>query len=56
MNDKRKDPLKQLTVRIPLDLHRRLKAEAALSGTSIGDIIIQLVDSYLKKAEGKRNR
>jgi hypothetical protein len=41
---------KQITVRLPEDLHRRMKAKCALEGKPIGEVFIELVRRFL---EGK---
>ncbi len=41
--------LKQLTIRLPQDVHKQLKIECAKQGVSINAIIEQLVQNYLKK-------
>jgi plasmid stability protein len=37
----------------PEDLHRKVKAQAALEGTTMKDLIIRLLTEYLKKKGGK---
>ncbi|UCF85727.1 MAG: hypothetical protein JSV50_08875 [Desulfobacteraceae bacterium] len=36
----------------PEDLHRRAKAEAALMGISMKELIIRVLTEYLKKKKG----
>lgn len=42
---------KQLTVRMPADLHRRLKALAARQGKSVQEIVVGLSESYVRRYE-----
>jgi len=43
---------KQLTVRVPVDVHRALKVRAAEEGRTVAVLVESLVRSYL--VEGKR--
>ena len=47
MNDSIK--LKQLTLRMPKNLHRNFKANTAKHGRSMGEVTIELIKKYLKK-------
>lgn len=45
------DKLKKLTIRIPGDLHRKLKAKTALDGISINEYLQSLIkDSLLSES------
>jgi predicted HicB family RNase H-like nuclease len=37
----------------PEDLHRKAKAEAALMGISLKELIIRAITDYLKKKKGR---
>ena len=37
----------------PEELHRKAKAQAALEGTTLKDLVIRLLTEYLKKKGGK---
>ena len=39
---------------VPDDLHKRLKVEAAMRGTSIKDIMIQAAQEWFKRQGSKR--
>ena len=41
--------LKQLTLRIPKNLHREFKVDSAKQGRSMGEVAIELIKKYLKK-------
>jgi len=41
--------LKQLTLRMPENLHRNFKANTAKNGLSMGEVTIELIKKYLKK-------
>ena len=47
MNDSNK--LKQLTLRMPQNLHRNFKANTAKHGQTMGEVAIELIKKYLKK-------
>ncbi|MCK5099521.1 MAG: hypothetical protein KAR45_15545 [Desulfobacteraceae bacterium] len=47
MNDSSK--LKQLTLRMPKNLHRNFKVNTAKHGQSMGEVAIELIKKYLKK-------
>ena len=47
---KREEQFKQLTLRIPSDLHLRLKLKCVREGRSMGEIITELIKKYV---EGK---
>jgi plasmid stability protein len=38
---------------MPNDLHRKAKAQAALEGTTLKDLVIRLLTEYLEKEGGK---
>ena len=38
---------------IPDELHRKIKAEAALQGTTLEQLIIKVIKEYLEKKRGK---
>ncbi len=48
-NKKPNGTIKQLTLRLPEDYHRKLKILAACSGTSMTDILIGCIDDRLSK-------
>ncbi len=37
----------QLNIRLPEDVHRQLKARAALEGLTMADVVLELVRAYL---------
>ena len=39
---------------VPKDLHRKVKAEAALQGMALQDLVIKILIEYLKKAAKRR--
>jgi len=41
--------LKQLTLRIPKNLHREFKVDSAKQGRTMGEVTIELIKQYLKK-------
>lgn len=41
--------VKQLTLRLPEDYHRRLKVLAACSGKSMTELLIECIDKRLKE-------
>jgi len=45
--------LQALTVRLPKDLHRALRVQAALEGRSVAAIIQDLVQAYLDDRQKK---
>jgi len=45
----------KLTFRLPVDLHRRLKAVQAHDGRSIEEVLNGLVDSWVRKKERERD-
>lgn len=42
--------LKQLTLRMPENLHKEFKVTAVKEGRTMGDVTIELIRQYLKKA------
>lgn len=49
---KQKDTRKQLTIRLPEDLHRALKVRVAQEGRNMAELVERLVREYL--VEGRR--
>jgi predicted HicB family RNase H-like nuclease len=45
---KPREKLKQITVRLPDELHRKMKAKCALEGKAIGEVFIELVRKYVE--------
>ena len=43
--------LKRLTVEAPLELHRKFKTIVSGQGVSIKDVILSLIESYVRKSE-----
>lgn len=41
------EPIKKLTVRVPISLHRKAKAKVALDDTSLNEYIISLLEDDL---------
>ena len=41
--------LKQLTLRLPKDLHKEFKITAAKEGRTMGGVTIELIRQYVKK-------
>ena len=41
--------VKQLTLRLPENLHRELKVTAAREGRTMGDVATELIRDYLEK-------
>jgi len=41
--------LKQLTLRIPKNLHKEFKIDSAKQGRTMGEVTIELIEEYLKK-------
>ncbi|MBU8911829.1 MAG: hypothetical protein KOO65_11225 [Desulfobacterales bacterium] len=41
--------LKQLTLRIPKNLHREFKVDSAKQGRTMGEVAIELIKKYLRK-------
>jgi predicted HicB family RNase H-like nuclease len=48
MDDKKRD-IKQLTLRLPADYHRKLKVLAACSDKSMTELLIECIDKRLKE-------
>jgi predicted HicB family RNase H-like nuclease len=46
--DDKKQNIKQLTLRLPEEYHRKLKVLAACSGKSMTDLLIECIDHRLK--------
>lgn len=49
MDQHKKSEIKQLTLRLPADYHRKLKVLAACSGKSMTDLLIECIDKRLKE-------
>lgn len=47
--DEKKPDIKQLTLRLPADYHRKLKVLAACSGKSMTELLIECIDKRLKE-------
>ena len=45
---------KQLLIRIPDDLHRQLKASAALEGRSVVDVVETMIRDYVRGVKAGR--
>ena len=43
MGDDDEEPMKRLTIDIPLSLHRKVKYECAMEGETIRDVVIELL-------------
>jgi predicted HicB family RNase H-like nuclease len=56
MKTKLNDGRKQLTLRIPVEVHRALKIRAAEEGKSVVVITEGLIRQYLTKGETRGNR
>jgi len=41
--------LKSINVKLPEDVHRKLKAKVALEGENSGNVLKRLIDEYLKE-------
>ncbi len=41
--------IKQLTLRMPKDLHREFKVNVAKQGQNMGSVTIELIKEYLRK-------
>lgn len=48
MSEKKRD-IKQLTLRLPADYHRKLKVLAACSDKSMTELLIECIDQRLKQ-------
>ena len=50
----RGDEMATINIRdIPNDIHRRAKAQAAMEGVSLKELVIRLLTEYLEKTGGK---
>ena len=47
-----KNDLARITVDLPLDLQKKLKAIAALQGKSMREVVIESVEKELKRTKG----
>lgn len=45
--------MKRLQMNIPEDLHKRLKRHCFETEQQMTDIVLKLIEDFLKKAEGK---
>jgi len=43
--------VKQLALRLPEDLHMNLKLRCVKEGRTMGEVLIDLIEEYLKKKE-----
>lgn len=41
--------IKNVTLKLPEDIHRKLKAKCALDGMSTGSVLRRLIDDYIKE-------
>lgn len=41
--------IKNLSIKLPEEIHRKLKAKCAMDGQSTGNVIKRLIDDYLKE-------
>jgi ribbon-helix-helix protein len=48
--------MKRLNFNIPDDLHTRLKVACALQQKDMTEILLQVIEEYLKKAEKKQSK
>ena len=46
MNTKVK--IKNISIKLPEDIHRKLKAKCAMDGESTGNVLKRLIDEYIK--------
>ena len=49
------EPTKPFTVRIPTELHRKLKVHAFENGLTMNDYIIRLIQQDIKKLKGENS-
>lgn len=47
MKAKRVSPPKQLNIRLPDETHRKLKAQCAIDGRSLADVVGVMIAAYL---------
>ena len=52
-SNERGDSMTKYIINFPDDLHRKAKAEAALMGISLKELIIRALTEYLKKKKGR---
>jgi hypothetical protein len=43
------EPMKRLTIDVPLSLHQRVKSQCALSGDKMADVVRDLLEERFKK-------
>lgn len=43
--------LKHLSIKLPEDIHRKLKAKSAMDGESTGNILKRLINNYIGDAQ-----
>jgi len=43
--------VKQLALRLPEDLHRNLKLKCVKEGRPMGEVLVKLIQEYLKRKE-----
>lgn len=42
--------IKNLSIKLPEEIHRKLKAKCAMDGQSTGNVLKQLIDDYIRRA------
>jgi hypothetical protein len=50
------EPIKRLTIDVPVSLHRRFKTQCALQELVMADVIRELLEQRFPAAEGKTNQ
>ena len=45
--------MKTLTIRIPEDLHKKLKLKCVMDGTDMNTVVTQLIEKHVKKSKPK---
>ena len=48
------EPMKRLTIDIPLSLHQRVKSQCALKGEKMADVVRELLDQHFGKPNEDR--
>ena len=43
--------LKHLSIKLPEDIHRKLKAKSAMDGQSTGNVLKRLINDYITEAQ-----
>ena len=49
-------PTKLLTINLPQELHTKLKAQCALQGQTMSEVVIKLLDMYLNFSQTQVNK